>query len=330
MANRVKIQLMGNLGADPEARVLEDGTSIASFSLAVNDWRGRAKGGEEITTWYRVSAWRRQAEIVTDLLRKGMNVYVEGGFQPRMYTNRAGHVPKAKALGLVPWSVRYTARRNVTPTVLVPCYGGNSRNARKRYYSSRTIRGNQRETRCLEATDTNAHWTCRYRQVSPHELYPRHQYGLWRETPGRTPRNTHNWGLDRRKLEARATARCGGIACCLWHRVQRTLCLRCAEQRFDTPCSAREGRTTAPENGGSTRALQGKIGRTSCRFSLVFSCSKHTRECVMRLLPHDSPGNSGPAEAERPATPTPARFHTLGRFSRNDWGQRVRCCDAFA
>jgi single-strand DNA-binding protein len=90
MANRVKIQLMGNLGADPEARVLEDGTSIASFSLAVNDWRGRAKGGETITTWYRVTAWRRQAEIVADLLRKGMNVYVEGGFQPKMYTNRAG------------------------------------------------------------------------------------------------------------------------------------------------------------------------------------------------------------------------------------------------
>jgi single-strand DNA-binding protein len=90
MANRVKIQLMGNLGTDPETRFLEDGTQVASFSLAVNDRRGRAKGGEEITTWYRVSAWRRQAEIVTELLRKGMNVYVEGGFQPRTYTNRAG------------------------------------------------------------------------------------------------------------------------------------------------------------------------------------------------------------------------------------------------
>jgi len=97
MRNKSVIRIIGNVGADPTSRFLPDGTQVTSFSVAVNEPAKRAQeGGEEITAWYRVSAWRRQAEIVADILRKGMAVQVEGAFHPRAYVNREG----ASALSL--------------------------------------------------------------------------------------------------------------------------------------------------------------------------------------------------------------------------------------
>ncbi|HVC78988.1 MAG TPA: single-stranded DNA-binding protein [Chloroflexota bacterium] len=91
MRDKAIIRIMGNVGADPTTRMLPDGTPVTSFSVAVNERPKRGQeGGEEITAWYRVSAWRRQAEIVAEYVRKGVAVQVEGAFHVREYTNREG------------------------------------------------------------------------------------------------------------------------------------------------------------------------------------------------------------------------------------------------
>jgi single-strand DNA-binding protein len=87
--------IIGNLGSDPIMRYTTDGTAVASFSLAVNERNRRAQGAEsaqseETTTWFRVTAWRRQAEIANDLLKKGMAVFVSGDLHTREFTGNDG------------------------------------------------------------------------------------------------------------------------------------------------------------------------------------------------------------------------------------------------
>jgi single-strand DNA-binding protein len=93
-----KIFIIGNLGSDPVMRYTQDGTPVASFNVAVNERprRGQAQEGgqgaqaEETTTWFKVSAWRRQAEIVNDLLKKGTSVFVSGSLSVREFTGNDG------------------------------------------------------------------------------------------------------------------------------------------------------------------------------------------------------------------------------------------------
>ena len=65
---------VGNVGSDPTVRTTGKGDRVASFSLAVN----RKRGGEEATSWFRVSAWRGLAEVVEKYVRKGSRVMVDG------------------------------------------------------------------------------------------------------------------------------------------------------------------------------------------------------------------------------------------------------------
>ncbi len=86
--------LAGHLGRDPEMRYLPDGTAVTNFSIAVNDgW-----GDNKKTIWFRVSAWRKQAETVNAYLSKGSKVLVEGRLQadengnPRLWNRQDGSV----------------------------------------------------------------------------------------------------------------------------------------------------------------------------------------------------------------------------------------------
>ena len=88
MAGIAKVTLIGNLGNEPETKILPSGTTALSFSVAVNR-RGR-QGEQEITDWYRVTAYGKQAEGLDKLaqmggLAKGRQVYVEGRLEPRLY-----------------------------------------------------------------------------------------------------------------------------------------------------------------------------------------------------------------------------------------------------
>jgi len=86
-----KIIIVGNLGRDPELRYTPQGTPVCSFSVATNDKR-KDKAGEQqdITTWFRVTAWGRQAETASQYLTKGQSVYIEGRLRLEEWTDRDG------------------------------------------------------------------------------------------------------------------------------------------------------------------------------------------------------------------------------------------------
>ncbi len=87
-----KIILVGNLGRDPELRYTPQGTPVCSFSLATNEKRKDRTTGEnqDLTTWFRVTLWGRQAEVASQYLTRGKSVYIEGRLRVEEYTDRDG------------------------------------------------------------------------------------------------------------------------------------------------------------------------------------------------------------------------------------------------
>jgi single-strand DNA-binding protein len=86
-----KIIIVGNLGRDPELSYTPQGTAVCKFSVATNE-RRRDKAGEQqdITTWFRVTVWGKQAENVSRYLTKGRRVYLEGRLHMEEWTDREG------------------------------------------------------------------------------------------------------------------------------------------------------------------------------------------------------------------------------------------------
>jgi len=78
-----KITIVGNLGRDPEMRYTPGGQAVTNFTVASNR-QYTASSGEKIkeTTWFRISAWGRQAETVNQYLKTGSQVLVEGRMTP--------------------------------------------------------------------------------------------------------------------------------------------------------------------------------------------------------------------------------------------------------
>jgi single-strand DNA-binding protein len=87
-----KIILVGNLGRDPELRYTPQGTPVCSFSLATNERRKDRATGEnnDVTTWFRVTLWGRQAETASQYLTRGRPVYIEGRLRVEEWTDRDG------------------------------------------------------------------------------------------------------------------------------------------------------------------------------------------------------------------------------------------------
>jgi single-strand DNA-binding protein len=80
-----KVQLIGNLGKDPEVRYTPSGKKVCTYTVAVNRrWKG-AEGIKESTDWFNVETWGRLGEISMDYLHKGSLVYLEGRLQTDRY-----------------------------------------------------------------------------------------------------------------------------------------------------------------------------------------------------------------------------------------------------
>lgn len=92
MAGVNKVILVGNLGKDPEVRALENGTKVASFSLATSESYKDRTTGEKVdkTEWHNIVLWRGLAEIAEKYLSKGSQVYIEGKLQTRSYEPKEG------------------------------------------------------------------------------------------------------------------------------------------------------------------------------------------------------------------------------------------------
>jgi single-strand DNA-binding protein len=86
MAGVNKVILVGNLGAEPELRYTAAGTAVAKFSMATTEKFKDGQGNpQERTSWHRVTAWGKLAEICGQYLTKGKQVYIEGKLQYGSY-----------------------------------------------------------------------------------------------------------------------------------------------------------------------------------------------------------------------------------------------------
>jgi len=88
-----KVQIIGNLGKDPEIRYGQDGSKFASFSVATSErWKDKATNEmKEKTEWHRVVVFNeRLAEVCEQYLKKGRTVYLEGQLQTRKWVDNAG------------------------------------------------------------------------------------------------------------------------------------------------------------------------------------------------------------------------------------------------
>ena len=90
-ALRNKVTLIGNLGTDPEIRTFDGEKKYAKFSLATNESYKNAKGERVTETqWHNLIAWGKLAGTAEKLLKKGMEVAIEGKLINRNYTDKEG------------------------------------------------------------------------------------------------------------------------------------------------------------------------------------------------------------------------------------------------
>jgi len=88
---RNTVQLIGNLGGDPEVKNLEGGKTVAKLSVATTDKYMNQKGEKvENTTWHNCVAWGKTAEIAEKFLKKGDEVVLEGKLTNRSYEDKDG------------------------------------------------------------------------------------------------------------------------------------------------------------------------------------------------------------------------------------------------
>ena len=92
MSSVNKVILVGNLGADPEQRTLPSGGLVTNLRLATSEVRKNKSTGQsgEHTEWHRVVLFDRLAELASQYLTKGSQVYIEGKLRTRKWQDQSG------------------------------------------------------------------------------------------------------------------------------------------------------------------------------------------------------------------------------------------------
>lgn len=87
-----KVILIGNLGADPEARYMPSGSAVTNITIATSSgWRDKESGEQqERTEWHRVVLFNRLGEVAAEYLKKGSKVYIEGSLRTRKWQDKNG------------------------------------------------------------------------------------------------------------------------------------------------------------------------------------------------------------------------------------------------
>ncbi len=87
-----KVILVGNLGKDPEIRYVPNGGAVANLNIATSEsWKDKGTGEkQERTEWHRVVFFGKLAEIASEYLKKGAQIYVEGRLQTRKWQDKSG------------------------------------------------------------------------------------------------------------------------------------------------------------------------------------------------------------------------------------------------
>jgi single-strand DNA-binding protein len=112
-----KASLIGNVGQDPEIRTTNNGSRVATFSLATSrSWNGPSGDKQEKTEWHRCVVWNAQrgtglVDVVEKYVKKGEKLYVEGRIEYRQYQDKEGQT-------------RYVTEINVRDLMLLGSRGG--------------------------------------------------------------------------------------------------------------------------------------------------------------------------------------------------------------
>ncbi|MBV6393853.1 MAG: Single-stranded DNA-binding protein [Anaerolineales bacterium] len=81
-----RVQLIGNLGRDPESKFTPTGKKVCHFSIAVsNRWKDKSGELKETTEWVNIEAWGRLGEICQEYLKKGSLIFIEGRLKTDKY-----------------------------------------------------------------------------------------------------------------------------------------------------------------------------------------------------------------------------------------------------
>jgi single-strand DNA-binding protein len=93
------VQLIGNLGKDPEARFTANGKKYATFSVAVNrSWKAADGKKMEATDWFLINAWGKLGEICLSYLKKGRLVYIDGQLRSERWEDKDGGETHSRTL----------------------------------------------------------------------------------------------------------------------------------------------------------------------------------------------------------------------------------------
>lgn len=88
---RNRVQLIGNVGNDPEVKTFDGGKKVANLTIATNESYRNEKGEKvEQTEWHRVVAWGKTAEIIEKYVSKGKEIAVDGKLTHRSYDDKNG------------------------------------------------------------------------------------------------------------------------------------------------------------------------------------------------------------------------------------------------
>ena len=92
MAYLNSVQLIGNVGNDPEVREVQGGAKVASFRLATTE-RYTDRNGEKQsnTDWHNIVGWNKTAEIIEKLVKKGSNLFIAGKLKTRQWQDQQGN-----------------------------------------------------------------------------------------------------------------------------------------------------------------------------------------------------------------------------------------------
>ena len=92
MAGGNKVIVVGRLGSDPDTRYMPSGSAVTNVSVATSEsWKDKESGEkQEKTEWHRVVFFNRLAEIASEYLKKGSQIYVEGRLQTRKWEDKEG------------------------------------------------------------------------------------------------------------------------------------------------------------------------------------------------------------------------------------------------
>lgn len=107
MSSLNKLQLIGNVGRDPESRTMQSGGKVVTFSVATSEkWKDRASGeNRERTQWHRIVVYNEHlGDVAEKWVKKGSKVFVEGQMESRKFTDAAGAEREAYEVVLRPYN----------------------------------------------------------------------------------------------------------------------------------------------------------------------------------------------------------------------------------